>query len=579
MTGQMTKLEALNAIILDKLGGTRRADSMLEAINMVVAAYGGKGDKINMADALEELYTVYDKGGQVDPYTGPTEITPSFVEQVLEIAGKTPAKNITVKAIAPVKMPDEITLSGDGYINTKDDVKAVYATVGEVGWYKTGSTHPVEVAIADSEKAKLTAENIRKDVTILGVTGTLEAGETDPYTGAMTVTPSTTEQTLPTDGKTVTGDIKVEAIEEEKSQDGISLRLTSPPWEPSETFTISEKGERKILSPYVRIAGYYSVHWGTAIHDIGIAIDDSEQAKIIPENIKKDVSILGVTGTLETGETDPYTGPTEITPSSVDQVLETAGKTPTENITVKAIASGSSQGIEIKKVSKTDPDAPSYWGGYAIDTVAGEIDLVPTVVSGGNYSTAWAPEAGVCAYIALEEQAKIIPENIKKDVSILGVTGTLETTEKVYTATFTDTFTDITTGLKTLDLTGVTLNDGVSFEGMSNLESLNLTDCNADAISDMSSMFKGCTSLKTLRFPYLGIGKKTSITLLDLSDCPLDFTTYDEFNLFNGLASRKGATGATLRLKKTSWDTLSSAGQTGAWLSLMDKNWTIEQVE
>ena len=514
MTGQMTKLEALNAIILDKLGGTRRADSMLEAINMVVAAYGGKGDKINMADALEELYTVYDKGGQVDPYTGPTEITPSLVEQVLEIAGKTPAGNITVKAIAPVKMPDEITLSGDGYINTKDDVKTVYATVGEVGWYKTGSTRPVEVAIADAEKAKLTADNIRKDVTILGVTGTLETGETDPYTGAMTVTPSTTEQTLPTDGKTVTGDIKVEAIDEVTSQHGITFDLTS--MEPSVVYHITDKNECKAVHPIVKIAGYYSIHWGTSIGVVGIDIDDSEQAKIIPENIRKDVSILGVTGTLETGETDPYTGPTEITPSSVDQVLETAGKTPTENITVKAIA-------PVKL-----PDEITLSGDGYINTKDDVKTVYATVGEVGWYKTGSTRPVEVA--IADSEKAKLTAENIRKDVTILGVTGTLD--GEVY-PTYTGTV-DVTPAATdiTLDTQGKLLESNITVRA-------------AKAYNTLKNWFAitGATMQEFFRGKYNAWTDDELAAIFPTPDTTADVTSFEHLNSYvlDGVVKTTGA--------------------------------------
>ena len=422
MTGQMTKLEALNAIILDKLGGTRRADSMLEAINMVVAAYGGKGDKINMADALEELYTVYDKGGQVDPYTGPTEITPSLVEQVLEIAGKTPSKNITVKAVekgdglgimASISPDKPLTVAATAYIYDKNET--LYAKGGvKTPAYYDGPTmygnNGYAVQIHPFEKAKLIPGNIKKDVTLLGVTGTLEeGGEVDPYTGTMTVTPSTTEQTLPTDGKTVTGDIKVEAIEQVTSQEGITLDTTS--WEPYVTYHITAKNEHKALSPIVKIAGYYSRHWGTSFA-VGVDIEETEQAKIIPENIRKDVSILGVTGTLETGETDPYTGPTEITPSFVDQVLETTGKTPTENITVKAIT-------PVKL-----PDEITLSGDGYISTKDDVKTVYATVGEVGWYKTGSTNPVEVA--IADAEKAKLTPKNIRKDVSILGVTGTLD---------------------------------------------------------------------------------------------------------------------------------------------------------
>ena len=336
MTGQMTKLEALNAIILDKLGGTRRADSMLEAINMVVAAYGGKGDKINMADALEELYTVYDKGGQVDPYTGPTEITPSLVEQVLEIAGKTPSKNITVKAVekgdglgimASIGPDKPLTVAATAYIHDKNET--LYAKGGvKTPAYYDGPTmygnNGYAVQIHPFEKAKLIPGNIKKDVTLLGVTGTLETGETDPYTGPTEITPSSVKQVLETAGKTPTENITVKAITPVKLPDEITL---------SGDGYISTKDDVKTVYATVGEVGWYKTG---STNPVEVAIADAEKAKLTPENIRKDVSILGVTGTLD-GEVYPtYTGTVDVTPTETDITLDTQGKLLESNITVRA---------------------------------------------------------------------------------------------------------------------------------------------------------------------------------------------------------------------------------------------------
>lgn len=64
----MTKLEAINKILTEKLAGTKQGKTLLEALNYVNQTYGGTGDADTMADALEQLYAVFSKGSE-SPYT------------------------------------------------------------------------------------------------------------------------------------------------------------------------------------------------------------------------------------------------------------------------------------------------------------------------------------------------------------------------------------------------------------------------------------------------------------------------------------------------------------------------------
>lgn len=59
----MTKLEALNKIVTEKLDGTKEGKSILEAVNLATKAYGGAGKASNLGDAIEQLYSVFTKGG------------------------------------------------------------------------------------------------------------------------------------------------------------------------------------------------------------------------------------------------------------------------------------------------------------------------------------------------------------------------------------------------------------------------------------------------------------------------------------------------------------------------------------
>lgn len=126
--------------------------------------------------------------------------------------------------------------------------------------------------ILDEKNEKLLPENLRKDVTCLGVTGTLEelVGE------EITITPDIEEQVItPTEGK-----------------NGITKATVS-------------------------------------------AVTNEIDANITAENIKKDVSILGVTGTLETVSGEEI----EVTPTTEEQIIEPSeDKNSITKVTVKAIS-------------------------------------------------------------------------------------------------------------------------------------------------------------------------------------------------------------------------------------------------
>lgn len=95
--------------------------------------------------------------------------------------------------------------NGSKLTGTMPNRGAVTGTISEVDQeytvpqgYHDGSG---KVSIASTEQAKIIAENIRENITILGVTGTMSGSE-DVKAQSKTVTPSTTQQVIAPDTPT-----------------------------------------------------------------------------------------------------------------------------------------------------------------------------------------------------------------------------------------------------------------------------------------------------------------------------------------------------------------------------------------
>lgn len=84
-------------------------------------------------------------------------------------------------------------------------------------------------------------------------------------------------------------------------------------------------------------AGKYTVPQGYHDGSGTVQIDSTEQAKLIPDNIREGITILGVNGTMS-GSEDVKAQSKEVTPSTVDQtVLPDDGYNSLTSVLVKAI--------------------------------------------------------------------------------------------------------------------------------------------------------------------------------------------------------------------------------------------------
>lgn len=221
-----------------------------------------------------------------------------------------------------------------------------------------GYSKVVVNAVTSAIDSNITSANIRKDVKILGVTGSIiESNETtrDIYANGRYTPPS------PYTGfSEVNVDVRVE-------QDA----LTITPSTSEQVFTASDMYH-----------GYSPV----TVHAVTSNIDSN----IKPENILKNVKILGVTGNVVklVGQerTENVTGVTTFTPASGYNAITKIKVTPVTNpITITPTK------------SKQTINVPSELAGY------GTITVNPVTAS---------------------IDSNIIAANIKKDVTILGVEGT-----------------------------------------------------------------------------------------------------------------------------------------------------------
>lgn len=234
-------------------------------------------------------------------------------------------------------------------------------TVLPSGYY--GST---EIAIDENSYAALQAQNIRQGCSILGVAGTMT-----PSGGIITPTTATA-------GEIVAGKTAV-----------LNGAL--------ETGTMSDRGSGSqtisSINDSVELeAGYYD---GTGV----IEIDQTEKAKIIAGNIRKDVTILGVTGTVEAGS-----GPSP-DPGSVDNPVISLGPptgegadryvnvsaTTTYHAGVIGDGSATSQSVHVKASDIEDYETPVTITSSGSSNVSGyRFALVPSAAADApSLNTTW----------------------------------------------------------------------------------------------------------------------------------------------------------------------------------------------
>ena len=351
----------------------------------------------------------------------------------------------------------------------------------------------------------LVPENIKKGVTILKVTGTLEGGGSEPVLQEKTVNSSTVSQDVtPSQGYDGLSKVTVNPYTLEDKTVSVSpmtqvIRATNA----SALNEVTVNGallQNKTVDPSTsQIAVSKDEqswrHWyglGTVtVNAVTSSIDGNIQAG----NIKKDVTILGVTGTYESTPVQP--------------VLQDVSVSYSQNGSYTLEASSGYDGLGTVDI---DVSVASQGGNdWLVDTLAGNI----TDLSG--YSLP-APTHDYQYYFLFSDTSITNIPDMSTWTSISGTsrcsymfknctgltTVSLPNITTVYDGNLSNMFNGCT-NLTTVDLSGLATYTGSYsgswFNGCTSLESVDLSSFNSVSGSNpfYGGIFRNCPSLKTLK--------------------------------------------------------------------------------
>lgn len=280
--------------------------------------------------------------------------------------------------------------------------------------------------------SNIKAANIKKDVNILGITGTYEGVERVYET--LNVTPKVTIQTLtPGEGVDAFNKVEVEAVTSNIDSNilpknikrGITILGVEGNY-------IPENLQSKVVNPTTAVQnvtyddGYEGLN-NVQVNAVTSAIDEN----ITAENIKLGVSILGVDGALEEGIKQAEVEPLKNVAPTKEPIIVR----PDEGY--KALSQVNIEGVS----ASIDPNilAENIKKGIEILGVTGNLEAQEKIIQNKKevepsmVQQVVTPDVGYDALLQVIVKAvtasidpNILPKNIKKNISILGVTGTLE---------------------------------------------------------------------------------------------------------------------------------------------------------
>lgn len=296
-----------------------------------------------------------------------------------------------------------------------------------------------------------------------------------------------------------------------------------------DTLNVTPTTSQQTLTPTSPVDGWDEV--------VVAAVDASIDSDIVAGNIKSGVNILGVVGTYSGGTPSMQTK--SVNPTTSQQVVEPDnGYDGLSAVTVGAVTSSIDSNIQAENI-KSGVNILGVNGTYS----GGGSNYQQKTVTPSAIQQVVSADSGYDALsqVTVNGSSNLVAGNIKKDVEIFGVTGTLEggsgvtlnahPTSLAYAGTGdtnSNSHSDILPAncswTTAVDLANLSTSNGFRYVFYNNttISSLDLSNWNFENITDARYAFSGCSNLVTI------------LGTLKLDKC----TTYN--NMFNGCTSLVG---------------------------------------
>ena len=298
-----------------------------------------------------------------------------------------------------------------------------------------------------------------------------------------------------------------------------------------DTLSVTPSTQAQSITPPAGTDGYNRVNVS--------AVDASIDSDIVAGNIKSGVNILGVVGTYSGGT--PSLQTKSVNPTTSQQVVEPDnGYDGLSAVTVGAVTSSIDSNIQAGNI-KSGVNILGVNGTY---TGGGSNYQQKTVTPSASQQVVSADSGyDALSQVTVNGSSNLVAGNIKKDVEIFGVTGTLESggvtlnphpTSLAYAGsdnTNDSSHSDILPAdgswTTAVDLTNLSASNGFRYVFYNNttISSLDLRNWNFENITAARYSFNGCSNLVTIQGT-LRLNKCTTYTDMfigcsKLVDCPI----------------------------------------------------------